>query len=42
MVNNNPNTSTTGSLGKVYCVCGGTPTIIEGVLRCSNCLRKME
>ena len=38
----NPNTSTTGSLGGVYCVCGGKATLIEGVLRCSNCLRKLE
>ena len=35
-------TSKTASGGKIYCVCGGEATLIQGVLRCSSCLRKLE
>ena len=35
-------TSTTGKGGRIYCTCGGEATLIEGVLRCASCLKKLE
>ena len=35
-------TTKTGTGGKIYCTCGGEATLIQGVLRCSSCLKKLE